>query len=318
MTNEQLWSEAWKELSLTTDSYPTWKKKGFPSSSHWAKAKALGDQIGTVTPPPPAGGLVIAVPVEPLATVPPIYLPTNLPGTTEKQHVTSSSTDGLRLMKWPPAKSTGRYTLRDLRVDHVAASPPRSADGTKESGFWIGQTADAYRLVAEDCAWMGLWTGCMVDGSDIHDFELLRQPHVGIYCEHITRNTRFHNFRVEIIDNPAKEAAVKCEWWYRNTTYGPMLPYGGLSGTYSNVFEDFEIIIPPGVWAFRLEPGTFDTTIRNGKIIYSDPGGPGNLGISHPTILVDPSRPNKIDWPSIEFVGSVAAKEHKNTNPIGA
>ncbi len=244
---------------------------------------------------PPAGGLVIAPPQQPLTTVPPIYLPTNLPGTTEKQRVTTSPTDGLRLMKWPPAKSTGRYTLRDLQVDHVAASPPRSADGTKEAGYWIGQTSDAYRLVAEDCAWMGLWTGCMVDGSDIHDIELLKMPHVGIYCEHITRNTHFHNFRVQIIDNPAKEAAVKCEWWYRNPTYGPMLPYNGLSGTYSNTFENFEIIIPPGVWAFRLEPGTFDTTIRNGKIIYTDPDGPGNLGISHPTILVDPAKPNKIE-----------------------
>lgn len=52
MTDQELWAAAWAELTLTTDSYPTWKKKGFPSSSHWAKAKALGDQIGAVAPPP--------------------------------------------------------------------------------------------------------------------------------------------------------------------------------------------------------------------------------------------------------------------------
>ena len=52
MTDKELWQAAWKELTLTTDSYPTWKKKGFPATSHWAKAKALGDQIGLV---PPAG-----------------------------------------------------------------------------------------------------------------------------------------------------------------------------------------------------------------------------------------------------------------------
>lgn len=52
-TDKELWNAAWAELVLTTDSYPTWKKKGYPSSSHWAKAKALGDQIGAVAPPPP-------------------------------------------------------------------------------------------------------------------------------------------------------------------------------------------------------------------------------------------------------------------------
>lgn len=53
MTDRELWAAAWAELVLTTDSYPTWKKKLFPSSSHWAKAKALGDQICAAAPPPP-------------------------------------------------------------------------------------------------------------------------------------------------------------------------------------------------------------------------------------------------------------------------
>lgn len=51
MTDRELWAAAWKELTLTTDPYPTWKKKGFPSSSHWAKAFSLGEQIGVPSDP---------------------------------------------------------------------------------------------------------------------------------------------------------------------------------------------------------------------------------------------------------------------------
>lgn len=53
MTDRELWATVWAELTLTTDSYPLWKSKGFPANTHWAKAKALGDQIGVVAPPPP-------------------------------------------------------------------------------------------------------------------------------------------------------------------------------------------------------------------------------------------------------------------------
>ncbi len=53
MTNKETWDAAWKELTLTTDSYPQWKRKGFPGGTHWSKAKALGDQIGVAPPTPP-------------------------------------------------------------------------------------------------------------------------------------------------------------------------------------------------------------------------------------------------------------------------
>jgi hypothetical protein len=52
MTDKELWQAAWKELTLTTISYPRWEKQNF-NSGHWANAKALGDQIGAVVPPPP-------------------------------------------------------------------------------------------------------------------------------------------------------------------------------------------------------------------------------------------------------------------------
>lgn len=60
-TDAQLRDQAWAELVQTTDSYPTWKKKGFPASSHWTKAKALLDQIGAVTPPPPPPPTVLTI-----------------------------------------------------------------------------------------------------------------------------------------------------------------------------------------------------------------------------------------------------------------
>lgn len=46
MTDAELRDAAWKELTLTTDSYPKWKSKGYPANTHWGKAKALLDQIG--------------------------------------------------------------------------------------------------------------------------------------------------------------------------------------------------------------------------------------------------------------------------------
>jgi hypothetical protein len=53
MTDKELWDAAWKELTLTTDSYPAWKKKGFPVTSHWSKAKVLGEQIDKAPDPIP-------------------------------------------------------------------------------------------------------------------------------------------------------------------------------------------------------------------------------------------------------------------------
>jgi hypothetical protein len=52
-TDRELADAAWHEITLTTDSYPTWVKKGKPATSHFAKAKALLDQIDVAAPPPP-------------------------------------------------------------------------------------------------------------------------------------------------------------------------------------------------------------------------------------------------------------------------
>lgn len=54
MTDRELAAAAWAELTQTTDPWWKWRDRGFPSGTHWSKAKAYQDQIGVaVTPPPP-------------------------------------------------------------------------------------------------------------------------------------------------------------------------------------------------------------------------------------------------------------------------
>lgn len=53
MNDAQIRDAAVNEFEKTTDPYPTWVRKGKPSSSHWAKGFELLAQIGAVAPPPP-------------------------------------------------------------------------------------------------------------------------------------------------------------------------------------------------------------------------------------------------------------------------
>jgi hypothetical protein len=54
MTDAELVAAGWQELTLTTDSYPKWKQRGYPPNTHWGRAKAYFDQVvGGVVPPPP-------------------------------------------------------------------------------------------------------------------------------------------------------------------------------------------------------------------------------------------------------------------------
>lgn len=306
MTNLDLVAAAKQELEQTTVSGKSWVAGG-RKPGHWKNAYALLDQIvdcdTTPGPPPPA------FPVPPAATVAsgPVFLRDNDGASTKKLHVASSSNYGIGNMVWPPKPSTGDWILEDCEIDHVAANPPRSMDGRGEAGFWIGQRTKAARLAARDCAWMGMWTGAMCDDSDLTDFDLSGNPHVGLYVEHVTRNTRFARFK---IDHPGDGNAVNVEWWYQDVTYGPLLPYAGKAGSYSLVFEDFDITVPSGKWAFFLDAGTFDVMIRNGVI-----RGAGN-GIAHPKNLADPAKPNRIDWASID-IQATGTREWMHANTIG-
>ena len=140
------WNDVRAELELTTISGAEYVRRGRPNIGHWGKAYALGAQIGQPTssgPAPPVGAVV----------GPPVFLRTEKDALTEKMHVLSSPDYGIGNMVWPPKVSTGRWTLRDCIAEKAIANPPLSGNGTKEVGFWIGQTTDGYRLHAQDNAW---------------------------------------------------------------------------------------------------------------------------------------------------------------------
>lgn len=81
MSDTDIRDAAVGEFEKTTDPYPTWVRKGKPSSSHWAKGFALLGQIGAATPPP--AGWVVAPPQKPVTTI------TNPPGLGINLHTAS-------------------------------------------------------------------------------------------------------------------------------------------------------------------------------------------------------------------------------------
>lgn len=207
---------------------------------------------------------------------------------------------GVAHMAWngQAVSSTGRSHIHDCVVEDIAANPPRAMDGTGEAGFWLGQRTLAERLVARRCAWMGMWTGAACDGSTIQDFQLLEMPHVGLYVEHVTANTVFQRFRIEL-QQGADGNAVNIEW-----------TYGG-KGSHDLTFTDFDIYVPAGCWGFFLDAGTYGCRILNGRI-----RGPGNA-VAHPYNLADPSRPNLVDWASIDTSQLTGQRELVHANAIG-
>jgi hypothetical protein len=315
-------SDAVTDLLATTSSGQQMVKKygsdwtKWPTTSSWYQALELinPQPAPTPAPPPPAPTPTpppspTAFPDPPVGAVigPPIFLRSTAAATTTKLHVASSSDDGIGNMVWPPKPSTGVWTLQDCIAENCAANPPRSLNGTGEAGFWIGQQTNADRLVATNCAWMGMWTGAYVNGSTISNFDLSGNPHVGLYCEHVTSEVTFDRFK---INHAGDGNAVNVEWWYADSVYGPLLPYGGKAGSGNITWQNFDITVPAGKWAFFLDAGTFGCTIQNGII-----RGAGN-GIAHPANLVDPTKPNVIDWASIQFLAT-GQKELVHNNAIG-
>lgn len=297
-SDAELRDAAVAELRLTSVGFVNKKWTTPPAGSHWANALGLLSQVGAApSPPPPPSGLVVAAPVGPLADIPGpgqsgIFLRDAGSPVTAKKHVHGFTDYGIGNMVWPAQPSTGTWALTDCAVEDITRNPPRSSNGTAEAGYWIGQRTTAARLTAARCAWMGMWTGAKCDGSLIEDFELLEMPLVGLYCEHVTSNSRFRRFRINSASN-----CVNVEWWY------------GGAGSHDLIFEDFDIHTDNG-WGFFLDAGTYGCTIRNGKIS-------GKNGIAHPLNLVDPSRPNLIDWASIDMSGVTGTKQWQHGNAIG-
>lgn len=228
-------------------------------------------------------------------------------GTLSKQHYRNYTYDGIRIMQWPAQPSTGTWFLSDIISENVSETPPRSGNGTHESCLWMGQRADVRRVLLRNGAWMGLWTGAYCRDSVFEDITSIDQPNVGIYIEHVTSGCVFRRLNIK-----TWSWGIVSEWWYQDGVYGPSLPYGGKAGSFDNVIEDFEIQVDdPNGWGIFLDAGTFGYTIRNGRIY-----GAGN-GIRYPANLVDPARPNQIDWASIDMSGLAGIPSQQHSNPIG-
>lgn len=193
-----------------------------------------------------------------------LFLRTGSGTTTEKLHVTSAPGYGIGNMRWPYAgPSTGIWTLRDCKVQNVAAAPPRSRDGTAEAGFWIGERTDGARLESWNSAWMEMFTGAACKGSRFTDVDLHDNPHVGLYMEHVTtdvefRRSSFGGSRLGVVTD---SSSINVEWWYPDAVYGPTLPYSGKAGSFNCKFIDCDIYCPPVTHPFVcgafLDAGTF-------------------------------------------------------------
>ena len=279
---------------------------------------AVGDTVPATTPPPPpppTTGLVIAAPVGPFTTLDGggtaqsgVFDRSNGSPLIEKKYAKRYTGYGIANMGyWVPQPSTGTSTIRDCIAEDITANPPRSMNGTGEAGFWIGQRTNATRLVARRAAWMGMWTGAQCNGSLITDFELLEMPHVGLYVEHVTQFTTFRNFRIKSADN-----GVNVEWWYADSAYSPFVvnnPRPGKAGSHDLVFENFDVRSDNG-WCFFLDAGTYNVTIRNGKLS-------GRNGIAIPANKANPSGYITIDWASIDSTGLTGQRTMTHSNPIG-
>ncbi len=183
----------------------------------------------------------------------------------------------------PPAGQTALTTIEDCIAEDVKANPPGKAGGTSEANFWIGNTTQARRLIARRTGWMGMFTGSKCWGSTIEDF-LIEDVAVGVYIEHVTRDTVFRRFKIHNSHdqtvaggaepgNILRARSISIEWWYRDADRGNQVV-----GSYNLLFEDGDIYCPApqgsgdevraGVY---IGPGTYGVKFKRCRFY-----GPGN------------------------------------------
>jgi hypothetical protein len=198
-------------------------------------------------------------------------------GTYTKQYIHRYTDYGfLNMQYYPPGPAgTGITTVEDMIVEDITRSVPRSSDGTAEAGFWFGNTTSARRLISRRCAWMGMWTGSQCDNSVIEDFQLLEQPYVGLYIEHVTHDCVFRRFKIE-----SSGTGINIEWWY------------GGAGSYNLTFEDGDIYCPAGGYPLAgvfADAGTYGLTFRRCR--FWGPGRaiwlPNNMVQNVPAVIQD-------------------------------
>lgn len=284
LTDAQLRDQAMAELEQTTVGYINKNWKTPPKGTRWANAVALLAQIGAVAPPPPPPSGFAALPVGPFVK----HGSEVSYGTADPQTVSGldienfkGAVNGLSIMQWPPKKSSGPWTVRDIVTQNIGNVPPTS-NGTREAGIWLGQQVNAERLVC-DGSWEGLWTGAMCCDSVISDFTVGKADGkggytlpaggvAGLYLEHFTRRVVFKNFEIHSIGNKG----IISEWWFPDSTYAPFVKAEyptaapGKAGSCHNTFDTGRIYCPAGGWGIYLDGGTWGCTIRN--ITFWGPG----------------------------------------------
>jgi len=246
--------------------------------------------------PPPTG---VQPPVGPFTTLTTEQFFRNGSGLlTEKLFIdftptSGANTAGIGNMRWPYAgASPGIWTLRDCIVRNVSAIPPRIRDGTGEAGFWIGEKCFGSRLESYNSAWMEMFTGAAVAGSRFDNVDLHDNPHVGLYIEHPTNDVIFTNcsFGNPKLGTSSDSSSINVEWWYQDTAYGGLFPFGGRAGSFNCQFISCEIYCPPTshplVKGAFLDAGTYGFRFENCRF-----WGPGNA-LGFPNNLMDPTKPN--------------------------
>lgn len=320
MTDAELRDQAVAHLRQTTVGYLNKNWKTPPPGTHWAAALDTLAQIGAAAPPPPPPGSP-ALPAGPLTKAGPTsYRSATKP--VEVSHLdienAPGNTNGLLIMQWPPALSTGPYSVHDILTQNIGNTPP-SSDGTAEAGIWLGQQVNAQRLVC-DGTWEGLWTGAMCADSAITDFTVGKADgkggytkpvgHIGVYCEHFTRRTLYKNFDVCSTDN-----GINIEWTYADPTYAPFVTkeypqaMAGKAGSCHLTFDTGRIYCPAGRTGLFADAGTWGCAFKNLTF-----WGPGDA-IGLPNHLAGPDD-NIVDTASCTFQNG-GRHVYKHNNAIG-
>lgn len=328
LTDAQLRDQAIAEFEKTTDPYPTWVRKGKPASSHWAKGFAALAEIGAQPAPPPKHGAqaLPQPPLQPVATAQSIRTIAT-PSVYTGKAISAQGPHGnaFLLMGYfggptsPPAPSPSAFTLSDLVC--LLAGAPRSltdpAAGTDQAGCWIGAQANLERIEAAG-PWSGMETCCQARNSTFKDVtlawrdatgQLTPLARTGLYIEHFSRRLIFDGLTVVSTLN-----GVNGEWAYADPMYAsythaeyPTYPTGK-SGSLDIEIRNFDITSLTG-WGIFLDAGCCGYNIHDGVLR-------GLNGIAHPANLAIPSKPNVIDWTTIDFRGS-GVREEIHQNPIG-
>jgi hypothetical protein len=214
------------------------------------------------------GGTVLAFPA--------VFPVTTQAVTIKGQHVKNVTGYGIGSRQpWPPQVPTpGRTTVEDCIVENVGQGGAMGGKG--EAGFWFSNPTDADRILARNCAWMGIFLGGTSHGSVLKNATVEDAP-VGAYIEHLCYDADITVHTSQIADRkvtggnePGGVLAARSitqEWWYRNPDFG-----GRLVGPYNNTVRG-RVYCPANT-------GNPNTNPRCGSYEGAGVGGTKYLGVT--------------------------------------